>query len=93
MTNDTNEKASPDMPQAASETPFPSVLRAFRAEYHLTQADLAQALEISVNTVKAWERGDPKRKPHILTREGILARLLVIKQRFPVDAEEQKVTA
>ena len=59
----------------APETPFPALLRGFREEYGLTQQQLADRLEISKNTVKAWERGDPRRQPHILTREGVKARL------------------
>jgi DNA-binding XRE family transcriptional regulator len=41
----------------------------------VTQQGLADLLEVSRNTIKAWERGDPKRQPHILTQEAVLARL------------------
>jgi len=59
----------------APETAFPCVLKRFRAEMRMTQQDLADALEISRNTIKAWERNDPKRRPHILTQEGVFGRL------------------
>jgi len=62
-------------PVKPSETPFPALLKAFRAEMRMTQQDLADALEISRNTIKAWERNDPKRRPHILTQEGVYGRL------------------
>jgi len=41
----------------------------------VTQQGLADLLEVSRNTVKAWERGDPRRQPHILTQEAAVARL------------------
>jgi len=59
----------------APETPFPARLKAFRATYGLTQQQLADALEISRNTVKAWERGDPRRRPHVLMVEAVVTRL------------------
>lgn len=63
MTTDTQEQA------------FPSVLRDFRRKYGVSQQRLAERLQIARNTVKAWEHGDPLRQPHVLTREGVLARL------------------
>jgi DNA-binding XRE family transcriptional regulator len=54
---------------------FPSILRGFRRTYGITQQQLADRLEISRNTIKAWERGDPQRNPHILTVEAAFARL------------------
>ena len=63
MTTDTPEQA------------FPSVLRDFRRKYGVSQQRLAERLQIARNTVKAWEHGDPLRQPHILTKEGVLARL------------------
>ena len=71
----------------APETPFPALLRGFREEYGLTQQQLAVRLEIARNTVKAWERGDPRRKPHVLMLEAVLARLTAWEtelQRVPV---------
>jgi DNA-binding transcriptional regulator YiaG len=62
MTTDTSEQA------------FPSVLRDFRRKYGVSQQRLAERLQIARNTVKAWEHGDPLRQPHILTKEGVLAR-------------------
>jgi DNA-binding XRE family transcriptional regulator len=55
------------MTTQATETPFPARLKAFRATYGLTQQQLATRLEIARNTVKSWERGDPRRKPHVLS--------------------------
>jgi len=60
-----------DIPEQA----FPSVLRDFRRKYGVSQQRLAERLQIARNTVKAWEHGDPLRQPHILTKEGVLARL------------------
>ena len=54
---------------------FPAVLQAFRRKYGVSQQRLAERLQIARNTVKAWEHGDPLRQPHILTKEGVLARL------------------
>jgi len=65
-----------------SEQSFPAVLRAFRAKYGVSQQRLAERLQIARNTVKAWEHGDPRRQPHILTREGVLARLTVYEQEL-----------
>ncbi len=77
---------TPDTPEDG----FPAVLRAFRAKHGVSQQRLAQRLQIARNTVKAWEHGDPRRQPHILTREGVLARLTVYKKKivwivFPLD--------
>ena len=63
------------MTAATSETPFPALLKGFRRDYGLTQQQLADALEISRNTVKAWERGDPRRRPHVLMVEAVVTRL------------------
>ena len=71
----------------ATETPFPARLKAFRVTYGLTQQQLADALEISRNTVKAWERGDPRRRPHVLMVEAVVTRLTAWErelQRVPV---------
>ena len=62
-------------PVKPSETAFPCVLKRFRAEIGVTQQGLADLLEVSRNTIKAWERNDPKRRPHILTQEGVCGRL------------------
>jgi transcriptional regulator with XRE-family HTH domain len=63
------------MTTETTETAFPAVLRAFRAKYGVSQQRLAERLQIARNTVKAWEHGDPRRQPHVLTREGVVARL------------------
>ena len=63
------------MTTQATETPFPASLKAFRLQHSLTQQQLADALEISRNTVKAWERGDPRRRPHVLMVEAVVTRL------------------
>jgi len=65
-----------------SEDGFPAVLRAFRAKYGVSQQRLAERLQIARNTVKAWEHGDPRRQPHILTREGVVARLTVYEREL-----------
>jgi transcriptional regulator with XRE-family HTH domain len=70
------------MTTQATETPFPALLKAFRATYGLTQQQVATRLEIARNTVKSWERGDPRRQPHILTREGVVARLTVYEREL-----------
>ena len=72
------------MTTSNAETPFPAFLRGFRRTYGLTQQQLAETLEISKNTVKAWERGDPRRQPHILTKEGVFGRLTKL---LPTDTE------
>jgi hypothetical protein len=64
-----------------TETPeqgFPFVLTRFRKDYGLTQQ------------VKAWEHGDPRRQPHVLTKEGALARLEWIS--LELDQINQKAT-
>jgi transcriptional regulator with XRE-family HTH domain len=58
-----------------SETAFPATLRGFRKARGISQQQLADHLQISRSTLKSWERGDPRRKPHILTQEGVIARL------------------
>jgi transcriptional regulator with XRE-family HTH domain len=60
---------------ATSQTAFPALLRAFRQANSISQAKLAERLEIAKGTLKSWERGDPRRQPHILTREGVIFRL------------------
>ena len=75
------------MTTATSETPFPALLRGFRQTYGLTQQQVATRLEIARNTVKSWERGDPRRKPHVLMAEAVFARLTAWErelQRVPV---------
>ena len=72
------QSMTPDTPEDG----FPAVLRAFRAKYGVSQQRLAQRLQIARNTVKAWEHGDPRRQPHILTREGVLARLTVYEREL-----------
>jgi transcriptional regulator with XRE-family HTH domain len=69
---------TPDTP----ENGFPFVLRAFRAKYGVSQQRLAERLQIARNTVKAWEHGDPRRQPHVLTREGVVARLTVYEREL-----------
>ena len=58
-----------------SETAFPAILTAFRKARGISQQQLADHLQISRSTLKSWERGDPRRRPHILTQEGVIARL------------------
>ena len=58
-----------------SETAFAATLRGFRKARGISQQQLADHLQISRSTLKSWERGDPRRKPHILTQEGVIARL------------------
>ena len=70
MTTDTQEQA------------FPAVLRDFRRKYGVSQQRLSERLQIARNTVKAWEHGDPRRQPHILTREGVVARLTIYEQEL-----------
>lgn len=65
-----------------AEQGFPSVLRDFRRKYGVSQQRLAERLQIARNTVKAWEHGDPLRQPHVLTREGVLARLTVYEREL-----------
>jgi transcriptional regulator with XRE-family HTH domain len=75
------------MTTATPETPFPARLKAFRATYGLTQQQLATRLEIARNTVKSWERGDPRRRPHVLMVEAVVTRLTAWErelQRVPV---------
>ena len=69
---------------------FPFVLTRFRKDYGLTQQQLANRLEIARNTLKAWEKGDPRRQPHVLTKEGALARLEWIS--LELDQINQKAT-
>lgn len=69
---------TPDTPEQA----FPAVLMAFRAKHRVSQQRLAERLQIARNTVKAWEHGDPRRQPHILTREGVVARLTAYEQEL-----------
>lgn len=75
------------MTTQATETPFPARLKAFRATYGLTQQQVATRLEIARNTVKSWERGDPRRRPHVLMVEAVVTRLTAWEpelQRVPV---------
>ena len=66
----------------APEQAFPAILRAFRRKYGVSQQRLAERLQIARNTVKAWEHGDPLRQPHILTKEGVVARLTVYEREL-----------
>ena len=70
------------MTMAASQTHFPALLRAFRQANGISQVKLAERLEIAKNTLKAWERGDPRRQPHVLTREGVVLRLRALEQEL-----------
>ena len=63
------------MTTETTETAFPAVLTAFRKARGISQQQLADHLQISRSTLKSWERGDPRRKPHILMQEGVIARL------------------
>ena len=63
------------MTTATTETAFAATLTAFRKARGISQQQLADHLQISRSTLKSWERGDPRRRPHILTQEGALARL------------------
>lgn len=40
--------------------PFREVLRQYRAEHRLTQAELAKKLQVSQPTINAWEAGKSK---------------------------------
>lgn len=70
------------MTTETTEHSFPSVLMDFRRKYGVSQQRLAERLQIARNTVKAWEHGDPLRQPHVLTREGVLARLTVYEREL-----------
>jgi transcriptional regulator with XRE-family HTH domain len=63
------------MTTATPETAFAGTLTAFRRARGISQQQLADHLQISRSTLKSWERGDPRRRPHILTQEGVIARL------------------
>lgn len=55
---------------------FAAKLVAHRKRLALTQAEAAGLLDVGLRTYATWERDDdPKRKPHVLTQEGALARL------------------
>lgn len=59
---------------------FADQLKRERTRLGLTQAEIAAALETGLRTYQVWERDDdPKRKPHVLTQEGALARLRKLK--------------
>lgn len=59
---------------------FADQLKSERTRLGLTQAKIAEALETGLRTYQVWERdNDPKRKPHVLTQEGALARLRKLK--------------
>lgn len=57
---------------------FPEKLKHHRERLGLTQAELAEFLEVSPRAVWQWEKGDV---PHILTQEGAIARLSKAKRR------------
>jgi transcriptional regulator with XRE-family HTH domain len=73
------------MTTATSQTAFPALLKAFRQANGISQVKLAERLEIAKNTLKAWERGDPRRQPHVLTREGVVFRLRALEQELHGD--------
>jgi transcriptional regulator with XRE-family HTH domain len=59
---------------------FANRLKSERTRLGLTQAEAAAALDIGLRTYAVWERDDdPKRKPHVLTQEGAIARLRKLK--------------
>jgi transcriptional regulator with XRE-family HTH domain len=67
----------------------PDVLRACRRALGLTQAELADRLGVSANTVARWERGEQRvRHPQTIAR--ILQRLenrrLAVSSHAPLDA-------
>lgn len=58
---------------------FPEQLRFHRARLRISQPRMAEILEVGERTYCGWERDDdPKRKPHVLMREGALHRLMAI---------------
>ena len=58
---------------------FAEKLAMHRQRLGLTQAGVAALLDVGLRTYATWERADdPKRRPHLLTREGALARLAKI---------------
>ena len=79
---DNRDSLGQSMTTDTPEQGFPAVLRAFRRKYGVSQQRLAERLQIARNTVKAWEHGDPLRQPHVLTREGVLARLTAYAQEL-----------
>jgi DNA-binding XRE family transcriptional regulator len=55
---------------------FAAKLAQHRQRLGLTQAGAAALLDVGLRTYATWERDDdPKRRPHVLTQEGVLARL------------------
>lgn len=55
---------------------FATQLALHRQRLGLTQAGAAALLDVGLRTYAIWERDDdPKRRPHVLTQEGALARL------------------
>ncbi len=56
---------------------FPEQLKAQRERLGLTQVELASFLDVSPRAVWQWEKG---MLPHILTQEGVLARLTKAKR-------------
>ena len=79
---DNRDSLGQSMTTDTPEQGFPAVLRDFRRKYGVSQQRLAERLQIARNTVKAWEHGDPLRQPHILTKEGVLARLTAYGQEL-----------
>ena len=55
---------------------FAEQLKAHRDRLGITQVKAAGMLGIGLRTYSIWEHDDdPRRKPHLLTQEGALARL------------------
>lgn len=59
--------------------PFPEQLKAHRERLGLTQAELADLLDVPSRTYWEWEAG--KTTPYAITQEGALARLSKAKRR------------
>lgn len=60
---------------------FAVKLAMHRKRLGLTQAGAAALLGVGLRTYATWERDDdPKRRPHVLTQEGALARLAKTKR-------------
>ena len=57
---------------------FPEQLKNHRERLGLTQAELAAFLDVSPRAIWQWEKGT---LPHVLTQEGVLARLTKAKRR------------
>ena len=63
---------------------FADTLKQHRKRLRLTQEEAADLLDVGLRTFATWERDDdPKRKPHVLTQEGAVARLAKIETPAP----------